>query len=98
MLIKAEEGRIAAALHEWAMRIDSVGGEIVLDFSCVPRIDASDLRAIGEFAKLADANGVKVSVRGVNVDVYKVLKLADLAQRFSFAGWHRCNDETGELR
>jgi anti-anti-sigma regulatory factor len=88
VLIKVEEGRIAAALHEWVMRMDSVGGGIVVDFSSVSRIDPSGLRAIDEFAKLADANGVKVSVRGMNVDVYRVLKLADLAQRWSFASWH----------
>ena len=33
---------------------------------------------------IADEKGVKVVLRGVNVDVYKVLKLVKLASRFSF--------------
>ena len=37
-----------------------------------------------EFAGIADEKGVKVALRGVNVHVYKVLKLVKLASRFSF--------------
>jgi hypothetical protein len=37
-----------------------------------------------EFADIADTNGVKVVLRGVDVSVYKVLKLVNLASRFSF--------------
>jgi anti-anti-sigma regulatory factor len=37
-----------------------------------------------EFARIVDEKGVKVVLRGVNVDVYKVLKLVKLTQRFSF--------------
>ena len=33
---------------------------------------------------MADAKTVKVVLRGVNVDVYKVLKLVKLTPRFSF--------------
>jgi anti-anti-sigma regulatory factor len=50
----------------------------------VRRIDPSALRAIEEFAGTADDKGVKVVLCGVNVDVYKVLKLMRLAPRFSF--------------
>jgi len=32
----------------------------------------------------ADEKAVKVVLRGVNVDIYKVLKLMKLAPRFSF--------------
>ena len=37
-----------------------------------------------EFADIADTKGVKVVLRGVDVGVYKVLKLVNLASRFSF--------------
>ena len=37
-----------------------------------------------EFAGIADNKGVKVVLRGVNVDVYRVFKLVKLASRFSF--------------
>ena len=57
---------------------------MVLDFSSVGRIDATGLRAMEEFAGIASDKGVKVALRGVNVSVYKVLKLVKLASRFSF--------------
>jgi anti-anti-sigma regulatory factor len=57
---------------------------VVLDFSSVRRIDPSVLRAMEEFAGKADNKGVKVVLRGVNVDVYKVLTLVNLTSRFSF--------------
>jgi hypothetical protein len=37
-----------------------------------------------ELANLADNRSVKVVLRAVNTDVYKVLKLMKLAQRFCF--------------
>jgi hypothetical protein len=37
-----------------------------------------------EFARIADDKAVRIVLRGVNVDVYKVLKLVKLAHRFSF--------------
>jgi len=57
---------------------------VVLDFSSVRRVDPSAVRAMEGFADTADDKAVKVALRGVNVDVYKVLKLVKLASRFSF--------------
>ncbi|MGB2606086.1 MAG: STAS domain-containing protein [Candidatus Sulfotelmatobacter sp.] len=83
--LKVDEERVVQALHEAAEKLDSVEGEVALDFSSVQRIDASALRGMEEFETLADGKGVKVVLRGVNVSVYKVLKLAKLTSRFSFA-------------
>jgi hypothetical protein len=44
---------------------------------------ASALRALGEFAGVADDKSVKIVLRRVDVQVYKVLKLMKLAHRFS---------------
>ena len=82
--LKIDEERVVQALHEAAEKLDSVEGEVALDFSSVSRIDSSALRALEEFARLADDKGVKVVLRGVNVSVYKVLKLVKLTSRFSF--------------
>ena len=49
------------------------------------RLDSAALRALEELADKADAKAVKLVLRGVNVDVYKVLKLVKLASRLSFA-------------
>ena len=54
-----------------------------LDFSSVRRLDTGGLRALEDFVGAADGKTVKVTLRGVNVDVYKVLKLARLSSRFS---------------
>ena len=65
-------------------KLDGTDGEAVLDFSSVRRLDSSALRAMEEFVAVADQKGVKVVLSGVSVSVYKVLKLAKLASRFSF--------------
>jgi anti-anti-sigma regulatory factor len=82
--IKIDEEHIVRALQEAAEKLDNVESEVVLDFSSVHRIDPSAVRGMEEFAGIADDKGVKVALRGVNVDVYKVLKLVKLASRFSF--------------
>ena len=82
--LKIDEERVAQALQEAQERLDSVEGEVALDFSSVRRIDSSALRAMEELADIADEKDVKVALRGVNVGVYKVLKLVKLASRFSF--------------
>ena len=81
---KIDEERVVQALQEAGEKLDSADGEVVLDFSCVRRIDASALRALEEFAGITDDKGVKAVLRGVNVGVYKVLKLVKLGSRFSF--------------
>jgi anti-anti-sigma regulatory factor len=82
--LKIDEQRVVQALQEAGEKLDSAEGEVVLDFSSVLRIDGSGLRALEECAHTADDKAVKVTLRGVNVGVYKVLKLVKLASRFSF--------------
>jgi len=82
--LKIDEQRVVPALHEAAEKLDSVEGEVALDFSSVQRIDSTAVRALEEFARLAESKGVKVVLRGVSVSIYKVLKLVQLAPRFSF--------------
>jgi anti-anti-sigma regulatory factor len=83
--LKIDEEHVVQALQEAAEKLASVEGEVALDFSAVRRIDASALRALEEFAAIADDKGVEVVLRGVNIGVYKVLKLVKLGSRFSFA-------------
>jgi len=85
VLLSIGEKRAVPALQEAAEKLDSAQGEAILDFSSVRRIDSSALRAMEEFVRVADNKGVKVVLCGVGVDVYKVLKVAKLASRFSFS-------------
>ena len=82
--LKIDEQHLVHSLQEAGEKLDNVEGEVVWDFSSVPKIDASGLMALEDCARKADDKGVKVTLRGVNVNVYKVLKLVKLASRFSF--------------
>lgn len=84
VVLNLEEQRVVPALQEAREKLDSAEGETILDFSGVRRIDVNALRALEEFAGIADEKAIKVVLRGVNVDVYKVLKLVKLTRRFSF--------------
>lgn len=86
MLLKVDEKQMVEALQEMGNKLDASGAELVVDFSAVRRIDSHVVRAIEELAREAENKAVKIVLRGVNVDVYKVLKLVKLASRFSFAG------------
>jgi len=71
-------------LEEAIERLDGADGELVLDFSSVRRIEPGTLRGMEELASKAQEKGIRVVLAGMSVDVYKVLKLAKLASRFSF--------------
>lgn len=85
MLLKVDEKQMVQALQEMGNKLDASGAELVVDFSAVRRIDCQAVRAIEGLAREAENKAVKIVLRGVNVDVYKVLKLVKLASRFSFA-------------
>jgi anti-anti-sigma regulatory factor len=83
--IKLDPERVVHTLQQEAVeKVNHAEGEVVLDFSGVPRIDSNAVRALEKLAGLADGRSLKVVLRGVNMDIYKVLKLLKLAQRFSF--------------
>ena len=82
--LKTDGEPLLQALQEAGEKLESAEGDVFLDFSSVRRIDPSALREMEELAGIADDKAVKVVLRGVNVDIYKVLKLAKLASRFSF--------------
>jgi anti-anti-sigma regulatory factor len=81
---KIDDEHIVQTLRGAGETLDSAGGEVFLDFSSVRRLDPSTIRAIAAFVGIAADKGVKVVLRAVKVDVYKVLKLVRLASRMSF--------------
>lgn len=84
VLRKVDKESVPSILQEIEKSLDHSQGELVIDFSSVARLDGGALRSLAEFANKAEAASVKVILRGVNVDVYKVLVLMKLTSRFSF--------------
>jgi len=84
LFLNIDQHRVTPALQEAAEKLNGAEGEMILDFSSVCRVNSSVLRAMEELACKAEDQAVKVVLRGVNVDVYKVLKLVKLTRRFSF--------------
>jgi anti-anti-sigma regulatory factor len=84
VMFKIDGEGLASALRLASEKLEAANGQLVLDFSSVRRVDPAGLSAMEELAGVADGRGVKLALCGVNIDVYKVLKLAKLASRFSF--------------
>src|ERR1035438_6103882 len=82
--LEVDGERVAEALQQAGEHLGLGEGGVFLDFSAVRRIDPRSLAALGKLAGMADAKAVKVSLRGVKVDIYRVLKLSRLTSRFTF--------------
>ena len=83
--VKVDTADAIQMLQATGDKLERVNGDVVIDCSAMRRLDSAALRALEELADKADAKAVKLVLRGVNVDVYKVLKLVKLASRLSFA-------------
>jgi anti-anti-sigma regulatory factor len=77
--------RVETALEEARAMLDKAEGELVIDFTTVPRLSARDMRALEELLKVAEGKGVRLVLRGFDSGLYKTLKLAKLSSRLAFA-------------
>ena len=84
MCLEINPADVALSLHAATDKLDGAG-DLVLDFSSVRRIDSRALEALEKLAGVAGGKGVKLMLRGVNIDIYKALKLAKLAPVLAFA-------------
>ena len=71
-------------IQEASEKVNRGESDVTLDFSSVLRIDTNMVGALEELAGLAGGKSVKVVLRAVNTDVYRVLKQLKLTQRFTF--------------
>jgi anti-anti-sigma regulatory factor len=83
-MLTIDDERVVYGVEEACEKLETADGELVLDFSSVARLRPSAVNALKTLARKADDKTIKLVLRGVNVDIYKVLKLVNLAQRFSF--------------
>lgn len=82
--VAIDSQQVTQLLQQARKQVDAGEAEVIVDFSPVRRLDAQALNALEELAGLAQQKSLKLVLRGVNVDVYKVLKLMKLAPRFQF--------------
>ncbi len=78
------EEHIAQQLNDIREKLPTEGPEVLLDFFLAQAFDPASIRALEELAGAADSVNTRMVLRGVNVEMYKVLKLAGLSDRFSF--------------
>lgn len=81
---KVDAAHVAECVRAIGEALDGAGEQVILDFSPVRRMDAKTLTALEELARAAEAKTAKIGLRGVSVEIYKVLKLVKLAPRFVF--------------
>jgi anti-anti-sigma regulatory factor len=81
--LKLNGSDLIGALQAAGEKLEEMEGDLILDFSSVQRVSPAALSAMSDFVDAADERSVNVVLRGVKVDVYRVLKLARLEQRFS---------------
>jgi len=83
-IINLEERSVVEVLCAAREQLEPNDAETVLDFSLVRRLDSRSLAALREFTVCVGEKQGKVTLRGLNVEVYKALKLARLTETFSF--------------
>jgi len=81
---RPEATDMVRALRQYHEKIDSAEGLLVLDVSALRRIDSQVLTALEELADAAKRKNVTLALRGLDVSVYKVLKLLKLSSQFSY--------------
>jgi anti-anti-sigma regulatory factor len=84
--LPVEDQDLAGSLRAGAAELVKIAeGEVLLDFSSVPRIGSGEAEALRELTELAEKRAVKLRMRNVNVRIYKALALLKLARRLSFS-------------
>jgi anti-anti-sigma regulatory factor len=82
--LRIDSAGVAGLLQQASEELKRAATEVVVDLTSVHRIDPRSLRMLEQLANEAENKKQRVVLRGVNVDVYKVMKLAQLVPRFAF--------------
>lgn len=82
--LRIDSAGLAGLIQQASEDLKHAAKDVVVDLSSVRRIDPCSIRLLEQLAGEAQKKKVAVTLRGVNVDVYKVMKLAQLASHFSF--------------
>jgi anti-anti-sigma regulatory factor len=75
---------VAQQLNEICGKLATEGPEVLLDFFLAQTLDPAGIQALEELACAAGIENAKIVLRGMNIEMYKVLKLAGLSDNFTF--------------
>lgn len=78
------EEHIAQQLIDIREKLPAEGPEVLLDFFLAQSFDPASIRALEDLAGAAEGVSAKIVLRGINIEMYKVLKLAGLSDKFLF--------------
>ena len=81
---KVDDKRTLQILEDACEKVETAENELLVDLSAVLRLDPHAISTLNNLSARANDKNVKVVLRGLSVDIYKVLKLVNLANRFSF--------------
>ncbi len=84
-VIRIEGNLLPEAVESARIKLDEGESQVVIDFSLVQRLDTRLLASMSDLASIAKAKDNSITLRAVNVEVYKALKLARLTSSFSFS-------------
>lgn len=87
-MVRVDEQHVEDSLRQAMLQLDGES-EFVLDFSLVRRIGPRALQELETLAELAEDKAVRIVLGGVNIDVYKAMKLLHLTRHFSFRNGDR---------
>ncbi|HVZ19214.1 MAG TPA: STAS domain-containing protein [Terriglobales bacterium] len=82
--VKMDANNLEQSLHEAREKLNCADRELVLDFAAIGRIGSNALIALEQLSASAQEKSVKLVLRGVTVEIYRVLQAAKLAKHFSF--------------
>ncbi len=83
-VFKIDHEHVLKSLQECEDKVRDPQGELLLDFTTVEKLDTSSLRELEKLAGIMERQKAKLVLRGVNVSLYKVLKLARLTDHLRF--------------
>jgi anti-anti-sigma regulatory factor len=86
--VKVDDANIATTIDKVSEKLNASEGEVLIDCNALMRLDGGALRALEDLARLAREKETKVVLRGMNVELYRVLKLTRLTSTFVFADEH----------
>ena len=84
ILLEMDKTQLGTVLERAIGMLGGSDSELTLDFTSVDRVGPDDLKLLEKVGTVAAGKSARVVLRGINVRIYKALKIANLTERFGF--------------